>query len=86
MSPNGPPLNLTGHANHIQPIAPQPTPESNRVAATSWRIDPSRCHIHAVPGRRPSDRIHRPGRSRGHHSPRPGPFRGSMCISVGMRV
>jgi hypothetical protein len=34
MSPNGPCLNLTGHVNHIQPIAPQPAPASNRVDAT----------------------------------------------------
>jgi hypothetical protein len=34
MNPNGPCLNLTSHANHIQPIASQPATESNRMDAT----------------------------------------------------
>ena len=33
MSPNGPWLNLTRHANHPQPIASQPAAEANRVDA-----------------------------------------------------
>ena len=53
MTPNAPTLNLICPANAPQPIAPHPTAESNRVAATSWWIDPSRCHIHAVAGAGP---------------------------------